>query len=221
MMSRVRIILLFLLLGVVANVAVAWGISISWPQVSWVGQGRMSIDGEREWMALRSERLGHVRIVSLVWESDRGGSTDGRDPPQPLLEPWSLDPSVNELGPRDVSWQEAASGWPLLAMWWRHTTPNSVPDHVAGEAPPVLPGDTLERAFVLDWQWLPRQLVLPLGLVVPNFFINTAIYAWMLWVFLCGPFVIRRARRRRRGLCAACAYPVGQSHVCTECGAAV
>jgi hypothetical protein len=32
---------------------------------------------------------------------------------------------------------------------------------------------------------------------------------------------LRRHSRLKRGLCPACAYPVGESGVCTECGAAV
>jgi hypothetical protein len=32
------------------------------------------------------------------------------------------------------------------------------------------------------------------------------------------PGSVRRRMRIRRGLCPACAYPVGQSDVCTECG---
>jgi len=32
------------------------------------------------------------------------------------------------------------------------------------------------------------------------------------------PKSLRRRRRIKRGLCPACAYPVGQSPVCTECG---
>ena len=52
----------------------------------------------------------------------------------------------------------------------------------------------------------------------PGFAINTIFYAAILWL----PFaVFRFARRRiraRRGQCPACAYPVGKSDVCTECG---
>jgi hypothetical protein len=60
---------------------------------------------------------------------------------------------------------------------------------------------------------------LPYALVWPGFAINTLFYAGVLWVLLCGPFALRRMIRRRRGLCAQCAYPIGQSPVCTECGA--
>ncbi len=33
-----------------------------------------------------------------------------------------------------------------------------------------------------------------------------------------GPFSLRRFLRVRRGLCPTCAYPMGESAVCTECG---
>ncbi len=36
-----------------------------------------------------------------------------------------------------------------------------------------------------------------------------------------GPFVLRRFLRVRRGLCPKCAYPIGESLVCTECGGAL
>ena len=52
-----------------------------------------------------------------------------------------------------------------------------------------------------------------------GFAINTLFYAGVLWVLFCGPFALRRMIRRRRGQCPACAYPIGQSPVCTECGA--
>ncbi len=40
----------------------------------------------------------------------------------------------------------------------------------------------------------------------------------VLWLLICGSFALRRFIRRRRGLCPACAYPMGDSNVCTECG---
>ena len=48
---------------------------------------------------------------------------------------------------------------------------------------------------------------------------NTLFYAGVLWMLFCGPFALRRMIRRRRGRCPHCAYPIGQSPVCTECGA--
>ena len=41
----------------------------------------------------------------------------------------------------------------------------------------------------------------------------------LLWLLLPGPFVLRRFLRLRRGLCPRCAYPMGMTDTCTECGA--
>jgi len=57
----------------------------------------------------------------------------------------------------------------------------------------------------------------PYAPIWPGFAINTAFYAMLLWL----PFVLRRWQRIKRGLCPKCAYPVGTSEICTECGAAV
>ena len=73
----------------------------------------------------------------------------------------------------------------------------------------------------------PRWLIgrisdgLPLRPTWPGFAINTMFYAGVLWMVFAFPFVMRRRRRIKRGLCPACAYPVGGSPVCTECGAAI
>ena len=63
---------------------------------------------------------------------------------------------------------------------------------------------------------------LPYGPLWPGFAINTILYAAIVGV-LCMfvPLKLRRwwrARRIKRGLCPACAYPVGTNPRCTECG---
>ena len=57
----------------------------------------------------------------------------------------------------------------------------------------------------------------------PGFAVNTLFYATILatlWLLTrVGYFyAFRRVIRVRRGLCPACAYPMGKSDVCTECG---
>ena len=47
---------------------------------------------------------------------------------------------------------------------------------------------------------------------------NTLFYATLLWLAIPGPFALRRLLRVRRGLCPKCAYPMGESAVCSECG---
>ena len=43
----------------------------------------------------------------------------------------------------------------------------------------------------------------------------------ILWLLIPGPFALRRFLRLRRGLCPKCAYPMGESPVCSECGKAL
>ena len=54
--------------------------------------------------------------------------------------------------------------------------------------------------------------------VWPGFAVNTLLYAVVAWVLACGPFALRRFIRVKRGLCPKCAYPVGESWVCSACG---
>lgn len=48
--------------------------------------------------------------------------------------------------------------------------------------------------------------------------VDTALHAAIVWAVAVAPFALRRRSRARRRLCPACAYPVGSSSVCTECG---
>ena len=75
----------------------------------------------------------------------------------------------------------------------------------------------------LEWHdtWTvnrPVSFSVPLRPVWPGFAINTVFYAVVLWLLFAAPFALRRWRRIKRGLCPKCAYPVGTSDVCTECG---
>lgn len=65
-----------------------------------------------------------------------------------------------------------------------------------------------------------RHEHLPYMPIWTGFIVNTLVYAALLWLLVAAPFTARRMIRRRRGLCEKCAYPVGVSPVCTECGAA-
>ena len=83
--------------------------------------------------------------------------------------------------------------------------------------------------FVGDVGQVPLALVpsehrlrrLPCRPIWPGFGVNTIFCAATLWLLIPGPFALRRFVRRRRGLCPGCAYPVGGSVVCSECGIAL
>ena len=65
--------------------------------------------------------------------------------------------------------------------------------------------------------------VFPVRPIWPGFAVNTVFYAVMvasLWLLIRGGYFLafRRFIRIRRGLCPRCAYPTGDSAVCSECG---
>ena len=76
--------------------------------------------------------------------------------------------------------------------------------------------------FLIGWErgerWPKPPRPFPLRPLWPGFAVNTLFYAAVLWLLICGPFVLRRFVRVKRGLCPACAYPMGKSGVCSECG---
>jgi hypothetical protein len=91
-----------------------------------------------------------------------------------------------------------------------------------------LPCLTVEGSVFVDNEtnvWNSRGLLqlqiknpIPFGPFWPGFAINTVVYAVVLWMVFALPAVLRRKRRTKRGLCPQCAYPVGESSRCPECG---
>lgn len=68
--------------------------------------------------------------------------------------------------------------------------------------------------------FLERDTALPLRPLWPGFAINTIFYGVVLWLLFVAPFKLRKWRRTRRGLCAACAYDLRGDFEsgCSECG---
>ena len=68
-----------------------------------------------------------------------------------------------------------------------------------------------------------RDRRLPIEPVWPGFAINTIFYVALLWMLWLSPFVVRRFIRHKRGLCINCGYDLrGAEHeVCPECGVTV
>ena len=111
---------------------------------------------------------------------------------------------------------EHATGWPVLALWYSITT------YSDGKANVQIPGGL----SLMPKTWTPRSghhlvRALPYRPIWPGLAINSVFWGAAAFAVVHGPRTVRAALRRRRGLCPACAYPVGASPVCTECGAVV
>ena len=108
---------------------------------------------------------------------------------------------------RRLHWR---SGFPMIAFEAYQQPP--------GELTPPRFGLLMHRLINMGPGSIRHTRVLPLLPLWPGFAINTIFYAAILWVVFFAPGMVKRTLRRRRGQCPACAYPVGTSPVCTECG---
>ncbi len=224
---------MFLLAGAIVNVGVAWVVSIGllkpaspWPRsvvaIQWElletgGRWRRTDTGQflccRNWAIERNKYRGVLYYFS-VWDTRSvHGHPKGYDPSTDLR-PDELAPSWARLRtPPDTDFEVRyvqAFGWPVVSMWRDYDGSNfRMPRLLHGLPVTFLPPD---GAF---------QQAVPLNAAWPGFTVNTLFYAAVLWLLIPGPFALRRFIRVRRGLCPACAYPMGESGVCTECGKAI
>ena len=201
MKRHLLIIGMFLLLGAVVNVAVAWGCALWSPRPSWGTLLEPSIAAEVLTKNFRFD--GRVEDFSVTRAERLGFS---------LFYARRTNDEVEDL--RFV----IHPGWPLRclageARWTMLSGIVSETEYVGAVGAPSAIGpfpidDAPYRAFVLRPIW-------------PGFAINTVFYATLLWLLMYGLSALRRFVRVRRGLCPKCAYPMGESAVCTECGGAL
>ena len=211
-----RMVLLLLTAGAIINVAVAWGCTL-WIHVKHrSGSAVASVPSEllprvpSTWMVKSGSdtrfELGYSEYggpgiqVTYLGESGLIPHADNRNSLRMLLvlrAGWpatavECSGTLDDPFERTAKWNQCIVAPPA----WR---PQPAMPWLAGRAP---------RPFPCLFAW-------------PGFAINTILYAAILWLLCVAPFALRRRIRARRGQCPACAYPIGTSDVCTECGAAV
>ena len=197
-MKRIAIkLVLFLLLGAVANLGVAWGCAAWGPPAP--GVSRQAVPGGNSawprpaphWPLPTS--AGSARSVTNT--VDTAGSHDASDTIylQALVQ----------------------HGVPLRAMELEYRSTISSPGAVRNNS-------TLGAGMAVP-SWLqPRNHdLLPMRPIFPGFLINTLFYAVVLWLLWSTSFATRRLIRRRRGRCVRCGYDLrhAEHEVCPECGA--
>ena len=214
-MKRVALkVVLFLLLGAILNVAVAWGCA-AWSagaelySIDWDGprvplNERQALVPFRSLLPPESDWVYNDLHVRGFWRREYFG-----------LPEWYFDPAGGGGGsggyPALVGITRA--GWPMLSM-------KSIDTHVDRETEWARKYQHAIPVYIEVDIGGPIALERPLPCwpMITGFAINTVFYAAILWLLFAFPFTVRRRRRIKRGLCPACAYPVGTNDVCTECG---
>lgn len=110
------------------------------------------------------------------------------------------------------------AGFPMLAMTWYdfHSEMRPRGGSSLAEAWDLgVPLGMQAKVTPALWRVESRLPVRPLW---PGFAVNAAVYSLLAWGALAGLGAWRRARRRARGLCVACAHPIVGLAICPECG---
>ncbi len=203
--------------GAVLNLAVAWGCVLSHgplgPKAALI---QNPIDGLPRIFRITSQ-VGQETVSPFWWtaigeDDPRVGTYRGRV--------WW--PRGERFWNRSIHVQ--ANGWPCFTLlgWWAAETETSA-DGEEG----VMTYDT-PWAIVIDRDWFGRSagggvndVLFPLRPMWRGAVGNTLFYGCILCLLWFGVAALRRATRRRRGLCVRCAYPIGDSERCSECGTPV
>ncbi len=188
---------LFLCLGAVLNVAVAWACAQGHTDLMNIEEHPLSLDDLRWW----NERAPHGFPPSPVGILETYGFG------QTVAMLWELEESVHDTLGDTVG--RFRTGWPMhsteRSLWVERTQCVTV-DQDAARIP-------LWRSA--------KHVVVPLRPLWLGFAVNTLFFAIVAASVRTSIVALRRHIRSRRGQCPACGYPVGVSAVCTECGRAV
>ena len=216
MKRRVGKVALFLLLGAIINVAMAWGCAL-WSVGAVSGMGT-PIGPEYRTSVAQIDMTGtcvEYHTFGLELETWHDVFHAG-----PMKTSWQFNEtpvvvSVDPLFNVSESPTRLRAGWPTAALVCYFPIPEFGGDS-SSLREVVDYGIQLKRSFARRLSAYHRRL--PLRATWPGFAINTIFYAAILWLLFALPFTARRRRWTKRGLCTACGYPVGTSALCTECG---
>ena len=216
MKRRLFTLALFLLLGAVVNLAVAWGCMIVWPRSHSMNVSYWD-DELRPTPAMpilesllpfeEYARRDHTIVISdqsrFGWIVYGATSVAGFDPADQIL-------SVNVID----------AGLPLKSFRCSYRTTNPL-----GHPSPPREGFS-HTLMIPSWMRPPQSRLFvwygfPFLPIWPGFAVNTVFYAVILWLPIRGPFALRRLIRRKRGLCVTCGYDLrhAEHDACPECGA--
>ncbi len=221
MKRRLTKLVVFLLLGAIVNVAVAWGITAhaEFDKPSLQESQQTVEDSEwprvvpRHWPSLRTAWDRHELGWRLRGFRGRRYHDDQATGQWERSEHFLLD--IYEVG------------WPSRSLQWENWLDLTI------DYPQNTPSYRFEGQPARTW-WrsgIPVSVErfgfgsgsakrLPIHPIYFGFAINTVFYAVILSLLTLGPFTLRRLIRRKRGHCINCGYDLrGAEHeVCPECG---
>lgn len=181
--------LLFLLLGAIINVAVAWGFGAN-TRVTWSDDGPPNAENI-EWWQTTAPAGSEISSEPARVIHSRGFAYSGVYMVE-LRRTESTQPTGHIC-------QRHMIGWPMRSLQsttWENGGRIVAVRGIAVFLSPVLPIEPL---------WI--------GTIINSLFYGVILF--IPWTAVIG---LRKRSRIRRGLCPNCKYPIGPSDTCTECG---
>ncbi len=195
-----------LLAGVMLSYAAAWAITIWLPMPDLRNSVAVDLATMRDVAAIPTDWLPPTNGViasqfgSVYWQFNR-----------------EVGPENVPRDPSDYTVHAMRVGWPFRSTWTLGAWPKT---------PANVPAIWLGVPQILQPEWAkvegrPYSGSLPLFPLWWGLLLNSVFYGSLTFGGVTAFAAWRRARRRRRGLCEGCAYPVKGMSTCPECGAAV
>ncbi|MCI0363209.1 MAG: hypothetical protein L0219_04960 [Phycisphaerales bacterium] len=177
------------------------------------GSGR-GPTGWEIWIVHRNEGFGVTRFASDYYVDYGGSFTLSMTPAESLVPAWADRHIV--LGQQTHGLAFFAVGWPLRAFQCRFEAVGTTGGWNLHD------GIRLPARPMQSWPATSMRVpAIPYRPIWVGLSVNWLFFAILLWLGFVAVTSARRWRRMRRGLCARCGYPVGESATCSECGAAV
>ncbi|MCH8316590.1 MAG: hypothetical protein IIA64_11505 [Planctomycetes bacterium] len=222
MKRRLFKLAVFLLLGAIVNVAVAWGAAllVDFHGAETVVGGAKGRRGD--WVIWHHNAGGAIRIRALAVSGNNIEEYEQYPMHPSLLPLWGpLAVQVRQQVREQVIDEPFvrvadAYGWPTYSLWCAFAWNTA-------QWPNVLTDPRLSAILItspMGGNYALSQRALPLRPIWPGFAVNTIFYTAILWLITLGPFTARRMIRHKRGHCIKCGYDLRGdfSAGCPECG---
>jgi hypothetical protein len=212
-------VILFLLIGAIVNVAVAWSLAVWGQQDAWLGKQAVKVPDE--WPS-RINGLGWPNPTHAIMHQGDGVGVRVLE-----ISGGDLEASFESSGPgSDKTWVVLTAsqfGLPLPCMQWEQYGVRAGPRSMAmaeaaDDAAGMRAGLNVSR--IVGGSSASKQRFLPLTILTWGFVIDTIAFASLLMVVFVFPQKAKRMIRRQRGLCPDCGFNLtGTEHTnCPECG---
>ena len=207
-------LVVFLILGAITNIAVAWGFVLGISLTNRTGEYQVINYAPKERDLRYTQTMpGRTRINWITQNFIH----------DPLFSRSHFQIDISRSGSCDLA------GWPLRTLSCSNTSVWTLvfPSGFSSRYNELNNSSNIKNGFKLPPEYhtlsssrLPIWRALPYRPIWPEIAINTIFYATILWLLTLGPFTTRRIMRHKCGHCIKCGYDLrGDSDGgCPECG---